>query len=221
MNNTTNTINLTTAKLFDITALAKHLLEYDHYLFLDSNAKQNTFGCSGAQFSLYYDEDIKNTLRENPLPNDISLSFYSEIMRNAPISEIMEYLIRNDVINDEEIFHSWNEHLTWHTELESRLFPVSIADFVYPDSYPEPLYVYSDIWTIQRFADLLTTITEVSFCPEALDSQYAIINEMLPFVVNDLIPITWGTDAISAERITELVQKISVYLAKLFWIYTL
>lgn len=213
--------SLTTAKLFDVTALAKHLLDCDHYLFRSKKTYLSSFGYSLTTFSLFYSEDIKETLRDSPLPNDINFAFENEIMSDVPITEIMEYLINKNIITDEEILRSWNEHFEWHNKLEEQLFPLSIADFTYPDCYSDHLYTYSDIFVIERFADLLTTITDVSFCPEAMESQYAIINEMLPFVENELIPITWSTDEVSVEKITDLVQKLSVYLAKLFWIYSL
>ena len=213
--------SLTTAKLFDVTALAKHLLDCDHYLFRSEKANLSSFGYSQAKFTLFYSEDIKEVLKDSPLPKDVSYAFEQEIMSDASIAEIMEYLINENVINDEEILRSWNEHFEWHTKLEEQLFPISIADFIYPDCYSDHLFTYSDIFVIQRFADLLTTVTDVSFWPEAMESQYAIINEMLPFVVNELIPITWSMDEVSVERITGLVQKLSVYLAKLFWISSL
>ncbi len=217
-----NNEQLKTAKLFDVTALATHLLECDHYLFLNQKSNTNSFGSSSATFTLYYADDIKETLREMPLPDDTEYAFKLEILKEASIYEIMSYLLKENIIKDEEIIRSWNEHFEWYAALEEQLFPISIADFVYPETYSDNLYVYSDIFVIQRFADLLINVTEVSFCPEAMGSQNAIINEMLPFVIDELVPtLTWGMDEVSSEKITSLVQKISVYFAKLFWIYTL
>ena len=217
-----NNEQLKTAKLFDVTALATHLLECDHYLFLNKKSNANPFGGSSATFTLYYVDDIKEALKEMPLPDDTEYAFKVELLREASINEIMTYLLKEDIIKDEEIIRSWNEHFEWHTTLEEQIFPVSIADFVYPESYSDNLYVYSDIFVIQRFADLLINVTDVSFCPEAMGSQNTIINEILPFVIDELIPtLTWGTDEVSEEKITALVQKISVCFAKLFWIYTL
>ena len=51
--------SLTTAKLFDVTALAKHLLDCDHYLFRSEKANLSSFGYSQAKFTLFYSEDIK------------------------------------------------------------------------------------------------------------------------------------------------------------------
>ena len=134
----------------------------------------------------------------------------------------MDYLINNNIIQDEEILRSWKEHIEWYTILEEELYSASNIAFPYPEFYSNNPYVYSEIFIIQRFADLLTTITEVSFCSKSINSQYEIINEMLPFVVDELLPLmNCYMEELSVEQITYLVQKISIYLTKLFWIYTL
>lgn len=110
MNNKTQHNNLTTAKLFDVTALATHLLECDHYLFLNKKSNTTPFGGSPATFTLYYTDDIKETLREMPLPDDTEYAFKVEILKEASIYEIMSYLLKEHIIKDEEIIRSWNEH---------------------------------------------------------------------------------------------------------------
>ena len=217
-----NTEQLKNAKLFDVTALANHLLENDYYLLLNRTPNISLHGRSSALFSLYYGDDIKQNYRNMPLPDDISYTFKDEVISQAPISEIMEYLINNDIIQDVDLLQSWNEHIEWHTELDDLLFSACIADFVYPECYSREFHEYSSISIIQLFAELFICITEVSFCPSAMEVQNTIINEALPFIVDELIPVTIdGMDEVSVEKITDLVQKISVYLSKLFWIYTL
>ena len=142
----------------------------------------------------------------------------------------MDYVIKEDILKDEDFINAWKEHLEWHTTLEDKLYAASSADFPYPESYSDSLYVYSDISSIQRFANLLISVTEVTFHGHAIAEQEKIINEILPFaagamiyvVVDELIPITiYGTDEVSVETIDSLMSKIHVYLTKLFWIYTL
>lgn len=221
--NNSNLVTLKTAKLFDVTALAKHLLEHQFLLVNDSKSALCSFGTSPALFSLYRTDDIETAFQDNLLPSDPGYVFQFIEIQNVEIDELMEYLIHSDIIDDPEILRSWHEHKAWHDMLSDCLYSAMTSDFVYPDCYSDRLYVYSDISTIQRFAELLVDVTSVSFYPESLESQYSIINEMLPFVVDELIPMTSYNDdkEVSVEQITASVTKLSLYLAKLFWIASL
>ena len=211
------------AKLFDVAPLTSHLLKQGYLLSLQGKPLINAFGVQPAVFTLYPLHNADSSFSGIPYADaNTSESTNTRALSQASIVEIMDFLINNDIIKDEEILHSWNEHIEWYEALDEQLFSASNADFLYPDSYSDCLYDYSDISLIQRFTNLFTSIIDVSFCVSLLDSQTAIINEMLPFIVDELIPVTtWGTDEVSEEEIATLVQKLSVYLAKLFWIYTL
>lgn len=218
-----NNEQLKTAKLFDVAPLTSHLLENGYYLILEEKPYINTYGAQPALFTLYSTNSTEYPLKKVPFctTND-SDSLGDRAISQATIIEIMDFLVNNDIIKDEEILLAWNEHIEWYETLEEQLFSASNADFPYPESYSDCLYEYSEISLIQRFADLFTCIIDVSFYVVSLDSQTAIINEMLPFVVDELIPTTtWGTDEVSEEEITALIQKLSIHLAKLFWIYAL
>lgn len=222
MTKTNSSINLRTANLFDVTELYHRLIDEDYYLFLDRNSYQNSWGPATAMFSLYYSEDLKETMHTQELPRDLELAFSDCPLHRVSITEIMEYVIKENILKDEVFINAWKEHLEWHTTLDDQLYTASLADFPYPESYSDSLYVYNDISSIQRFVNLLLSVTEVSFCHDAFEEQVKIINEILPFVVDELIPVTtFGTDEVSVETIESLMQKIHVYLTKLFWIYTL
>ncbi|MEE0686954.1 MAG: hypothetical protein UEA60_09945 [Lachnospiraceae bacterium] len=222
MSNTQPSINLRTANLFNVSELYHRLIDENYYLFLDRNSYQNSWGTSTATFSLYYAEDLKDTMHGQELPMHLEYAFTDCPLQQVSITDIMDYVIKEDILKDEDFINAWKEHLEWHTTLADKLYAASSADFPYPESYSDSLYVYSDISSIQRFANLLISVTEVTFHGHAIAEQEKIINEILPFVVDELIPITiYGTDEVSVETIDSLMSKIHVYLTKLFWIYTL
>lgn len=211
---------LLTPKLFCVDTLMDHLEDCNHLLFRSKKSDFNPLGRSSSLFSLF----CTGIGLGDPMTSPISLTvpFREASKSNVNITEIMTYLISKDIIKDEDILSSWKEHFEWHNILEEMLYSASNADFLYPACYADEIYEYSDIALIQRFTDLFLNVTDVTFFPMTISAQHSAISEMMPFIVNELIPVTSSCmNEVTEEQITSLVEKIQTYLPKLLWLYSL
>lgn len=152
-------------------------------------------------------------------------------LMEVSISEVMECLDENGIIEDSDIILEWEAHEEWYAKLldafgsllrDLENYHVMLPFEVYPtSSFVDSSCIYGDDVTLIKFIELLLVMADVSVLTDSMESQQKIIGDAVSFTVNELIPALYSENKVSNETATALMQKVYEHISKLFWIYSL
>lgn len=147
------------------------------------------------------------------------------------ISDVMEYLTTNGLLDDSDIIQSWTAHKQWYTKLQSTFESllddlcnayVALPYELYPNSNSvSDCYVYGSDAMVIKFIEIILVMSDVSVNTDSMESQQIIMDNAVGFAVNELIPALYSDGKFHREIAATLMQKVYEHISKLLWIYCL